>query len=86
MKEYKALNEYEQADKRRKFLLAATREDVAYLLHEKTCHSNHTDACSFHYDWQAGQKERALRDYLPKADQMLKVASAGTIIEILELL
>lgn len=74
------------AEDRRNFLLHATVEDVAYLLHQKTCHANHTDGCGFHYDWRAGNKAAALKDYLPKATKMLQVASAGTVIEILELL
>lgn len=58
---------------------------MAEKLHDKLCHSNHTDACGWYYgNWDKRTYEH--RRYLEKAQKVLKITDKETIIKIVEAL
>jgi hypothetical protein len=58
-------------------------KEIAELLHSKLCHWNHTDGCNWFYD-NGSWNESSRQEYLKKAKNVLKIASADLIKEIIE--
>ena len=79
----KEIKAREEEEKR----LAALDPDirVAERLHERLCHSNHTDACSWGYESWDKPGHARIR-YLKKAKALLKVTNEKTLFEVIELL
>jgi len=61
--------------------------DLATLIHDKTCHWNHTDGCGWMYEkWDDEKLGYAKLEYLKIARKVLKVTDAATAINVIKCL
>jgi len=56
---------------------------LAEILHEKLCHANHTDECSWYYDTL---NSHAFSEYSNKARELLKITDFDTIVKLIKVL
>jgi hypothetical protein len=83
--------ELDQAgNEQQKFAALSREKRVAALIHEKQCHLNHTDGCSWFYhdntnpaSWATDRKHQ---EYLEKAHVLLNVTDYDTATRVLGVL
>lgn len=74
---------------RERLLSLPEDKQLAEFLHQRKCHSDHTEVCGWFYEIQDKEhnwKGYAHADYLKKARKILKVVDLKTAIELADIM